>query len=100
MVSYFKEKKALTSIAIPLARGNLPGLVGNLTLCAINKFDRKRSGRGAVRAGKIFTLFISNKDMNDIMITIKPLEDLGILTDGVPETVKHEIKTRRRISWS
>ena len=38
--------------------------------------------------------------MNYIMITIKPLEDLGILIDGVPETVKHEIKTIRRISWS
>ena len=48
-------KKALTNIAIPLARDNLPGLVSNLTSSAINKFDRKISGKGAVRAGKGFT---------------------------------------------
>ena len=34
-------KKALTNIAIPLARDNLPGLVSNLTSNTINKFERK-----------------------------------------------------------
>ena len=53
-------KKALTIITIPLARDNLPGLVSNLTSNAINKIERKVSGKGAVRAGKVFTLFISN----------------------------------------
>ena len=53
-------KKALTSIAIPLARDNLPELVSNLTLRAINKFDTKIGAKGPVRAGKGFTLFISN----------------------------------------
>ena len=94
-------KEALTNIAIPLARDNLPGLVSNLTSNAINKFERKISGKGAVRAGKGFTLFISNEDMNDIIKIIKSLEDSGVLIDGVTETVKHEKKkTRRRISWS
>ena len=36
-------KKALTDIAIPLARDNLPGLVRNLTSNAITKFERKIS---------------------------------------------------------
>ena len=58
-------KKALTNISITLARDTLPGLISNLTSGAINKFDRKISGKGAVRAGKGFTLFISNEDMND-----------------------------------
>ena len=40
-------KKALTNVAIPFARDNLPGLVGNI---------------GAVTA-----MFISNEDMNDII---------------------------------
>ena len=31
-------KKALTNVAIPLARDNLPGLVSNLTSNAINLF--------------------------------------------------------------
>ena len=64
-------KKALTNIAIPLARDNLTGLVRNLTSSAINKFNKKISGKGAVRAGKRFTLFISNEDMNDIIKIIK-----------------------------
>ena len=34
-------KKALTNIAIPLARDNLPGLVSNLTSSAINKLNKK-----------------------------------------------------------
>ena len=34
-------KKALTNIAVLLARDNLPGLVSNLTSNAINKFERK-----------------------------------------------------------
>ena len=77
-----------------MARDNLSGLVSNLASNAINKFERKISGKGAVRAGKGFTLFISNEDMNDIIKIIKSLEDSGVLIDGVTETVKHEIKNQ------
>ena len=59
---------------------------------AINKFERKISGKGAVRAGKGFTLFVSNEDMNDIIKIIKSLEDLGVLSDEVTERVKYKIK--------
>ena len=54
----------------------------------------------AVRAGKGFTLFISNEDLNDIINIIKPLEDSGVLTDGVTEIIKDDIKkkTKRWIS--
>ena len=45
-----------------------------------------------MRAGKRFTLFTSNEDMNDTIKIIKSLEDLGVLTVGVTETVKHKIK--------
>ena len=94
-------KKPLTNIAILLARDNLSGLVNNLTSNAINKFERKISGQGVVRAGKGFTLFTFNENMNDAIEIIKSLEDSGLLIDGITETVKHEIKkTRRWISWS
>ena len=83
-------KKALTNIAIPLARTNLSGLVSILNSNATNKLERSR--KKAVRAGKGFALFISNEDMNEIFKIIKSLEDLGLLIDGVTETVKHEIK--------
>ena len=35
--------------------------------------------RGAVRAGKGFTLFISNEDMHDIIKIAKSLEKSGLL---------------------
>ena len=74
-------KKALTKIAISLARDNLPGLVSSLTSNAINKFERKLSGKRAVRVGKGFTLFILNEDMNGIIRIIKSLEDSAVLID-------------------
>ena len=83
-------KKVLKNITILFVRYNLPGLVSNLTSNAINKFERIISGKGAVRAEKIFTLFISNEHMNGIIKIIKPLEDSSVLTDGVPEIVKHK----------
>ena len=85
-------KKTLTNIAILLAKDNLLVLVSNLTSNAINKFERKITGKGTVRARKGFTSFISNEDMNDIIKIIKSLEDFGLLIDGVTETVKHEIE--------
>ena len=45
-----------------------------------------------MRAGKGFTLFISNEDMNDIIKIIKSFKDSGVLIIIVTETVKHEIK--------
>ena len=87
--------EALTNVAIPFVRDNLPGLVSNLTSSAINKFDRKISGKGAVRAGKRFTLFISNEDMNDTNKITNSSEDSGVLIDRVTETVKHKIKNKK-----
>ena len=87
-------KKAPTNIDITLARDNLPILVSNLALNAINKFERKISGKGAVREWIGFTLFIPNEDMTDIIKIIKSLEESGILTNEVTETVKHDIKTQ------
>ena len=87
--------EALTNVAIPFVRDNLPGLVSNLTSSAINKFDRKISGRGAVRAGKRFTLFISNEDMNDTTKITNSSEDSGVLIDRVTETVKHKLKNKK-----
>ena len=79
-------KEELKNIVIPLARDNLPGLVSNLASNAINKFERNISGKGAFRAIKEFTFFISNEDMNNIIKIIKSLKDSGVLIDT--ETVK------------
>ena len=63
----------MKDLAIPLTRHNLSRLVSNLASNAINKFEREISGKGAVRAGEGFTLFILNENMNIIKI-IKSLE--------------------------
>ena len=93
MVSWFRQKKALTNVIIPLARDNLPGLVRNLTSNAINKFEKKK-WKGSCQSRNRFTLFISNEDMNDIIEITKLLEDSGVLIDGVTETVKHKLKNK------
>ena len=80
-----------------LDRDNLPGLVSNLDSNAVNKFQRKISGKGAVRARKRFTLFILNEDVTDIIKIIKSLDYSGVLMDGVTETVNHEIKKQEGI---
>ena len=54
------EKKTLTNIAIPLAADNLLGLLSNLTSNAINKFERKISGKRVVRAGKIWRILLKS----------------------------------------
>ena len=82
------RKKSTNNIVNNLAPDYFPELISNLTSNAINKFERKVSGKGAVRAGKGFTLFILNKDMNDIIKIIKSLEHSGVLIDGV--TIKHK----------
>ena len=86
------DKKVLTNVLIPFARDNLPRSVSNITSYAINKFERNISGKEALRTRKRLPLFISNEDMNDIIKIKKSQEDLGVLFDGVTETVKHEIK--------
>ena len=73
----------ITHLAIPLARDNLLGLVSNWDSNAINKFGRKIRGKGAVRARKGFTLFISNEKTNNNIKIIKSLDDWKVLIDGI-----------------
>ena len=88
MVCKFSQKNT-TKCCYFFSWDNLPGLVSNVTLNAINQFERKISGKGALRVGKIF---ISNQDIIYIFKIIKWLEDSGLLINRVTETVKHKIK--------
>ena len=38
------------------------------------------------------TLAISNENIDDTIRIVKSLENLGVLIDGISETIKHEIK--------
>ena len=48
------------------------------------------------KAGEGITLLILSGDMNDIIGIKKSIENLGLVTDGVSQTVKHEIKRYRK----
>ena len=41
------------------------------------------------------TLIISNDEMDDILKTVKSLENSGLLLKGVSETIQHEAKEQR-----
>ena len=43
------------------------------------------------------TLIISNEEMNDILKIIKSLEESGLLTKGVSETIKNEAKQKKSV---
>ena len=81
-------RKALANVAIAFTGDFLPGLVNNIASNVVNKFER-RSRKGVVTAGKGFTLFISNEDIDYIKI-VKSLEDWEVLIDGVTEAIKHD----------
>ena len=66
----------------------LPKLVTKATLSVLDKFERKISGQGAVRAGKGYNLFNSNEDMDDIIKIIMLLKDSSLLIGVANETVK------------
>ena len=85
-------KKTLRNISITFARDNLPGIVCNIASNVINKFEREIRLKGAARAGKGFTLFILNEDMDDFIKIIKSLEDSEVLIGVVTEPAKYETK--------
>ena len=82
---------------------NLPGLVlnkaSNAVSEAIKKLERIIREKGAVRAGKGFTLFMSNEDKNDIIKIVKSLEFLVVLIDGDTEAVTKETKKFKTVHF-
>ena len=53
-------RKALIDLAALLTKDVLPKLATKATLSVLDKFDRKISGRGAVKVRKGFILLTSN----------------------------------------
>ena len=72
-------EKVLLDLAVHLAEDVLPKLATEATSSVLDNFEKKISVRGAVRAGKGFTLFISNEDMHDIIKIVKSLEKSDLL---------------------
>ena len=57
--------------------------------------QRKMQGREVLRARKGIILIISNKDVDDIIRNIKPLQNWVVLLDTVIETVNYDIKKQK-----
>ena len=76
------SKKALIDLAAPLAKDVLPKLVTKVTLPIVDKFERKIGWQGYVTAGKGFTLFISNEDIDNIIKTVESLKKSSLLIGG------------------
>ena len=60
---------------------------------------KKITGQGAVRVGRRFILFNSNKDKDDIIKIVKSLEKSGLLIDGARKIVKHAIKKKQECGF-
>ena len=87
-------KNVIIELAIILAKNKL-GLVNRLaSLHAKIKVESNIGRKGVLRAGKVFTLFISNGILNEIIKTIKLLEDSNVLIDGLTKKVRYKVKKR------
>lgn len=90
MLTSIKLSNTLIDLAVSLAKDVLPKLENIAYSSVIDKIEIKMSGRGAVKAMKGSTLFISNEDEVDINKQVNFLEDLVLFINFATKTVKHE----------
>ena len=79
----------LMKVALPLAKNVLAPLGFTAAMSAIDGSIQKKIHGSGVK------LIIEQEDINDIMKTIKALENSGILLKGVSKPVKNETKEQR-----
>ena len=61
----------------------------------MQEYIKKILGSGHDRPSHNITLIISNDEINDIIKTIKFLEDSGLLLKRITETVQNEVKEHK-----
>ena len=90
----------IKNVIKPLAKSVLIPL--GLTVAAsaadagIHKKILGSGNRPSSSASHIIALIISNNEMEDIIKTVKCLEDSGLLLKGATETVQNEVKDQKR----
>ena len=84
----------LMEVAVPFAKNVLVPLATSASVID-GAIQRKKCGRGVIRAGKRITLVTSNEDIDDIIRIVKSLENSGVLIDGLSETVNMKYKNKR-----
>ena len=75
----------------------MPNLATKATSSMLDKFERKISGKGAVRAGKWFTPLISYENIDDTTKIVESLEKLSLLIYSFSETINHEIEKQEEV---
>ena len=84
----------MKSVITPFAKSILfPNRIisSNVSNRCSNSKKKKKKNYGS----GITTLIISNEEMEDIMKTVKLLEESGLLVKGISETIKNETKEQK-----
>ena len=90
MMGTLAVKGLMKNLLTPLAKIVLVPLVSTAAAAATDAdIQKKIFGSG------ITTLIFSNEELDDIMKIDKSLEDAGLLTKGVSETVENEVKEQK-----
>ena len=92
------QKGGFLRFLAPLLKSGLPlpksvikplGVLGLTAATSVTDAEINKKNFGS---GDHAALIISNDDMQDILKIVKSLEDIGLLLDGITETVKNEVK--------
>ena len=95
------QKGGFLKFLMPLLKSGLPLLkyvvkpLGMLGLTAAASATDATINKKILGSGNHTTLIISNNDMQDLLKTVKSLEDSGISLNGITETVKNEVKEQK-----
>ena len=91
---FLKFLMSLFKSGLPLLKSVVKPL-GMLALTVAASATDAAINKNILGSGGHTTLIISNDDMQDLLKTVKSLEDSGILLDGITETVKNEVKEQK-----
>ena len=95
------QKGGFLRFLAPLLRSGLPllksviKLLGMLALTAAASATDAVINKKTLGSGNHLTLIISNDDIQDLLKIVKSLEDSGILSDGITDTAKTEVKEQK-----
>ena len=95
------QKEGFLKFLMPFLKSGLPLLksvvkpLDMLGLTAAASATDAAINKKVIGSGNNTTLIISNDYMKDPLQIVKSLQDSGILLDGIPETVKNQVKEQK-----
>ena len=99
------QKGGFLKFLMPLLKSGLPLLksvvksLGMLGLTAAASATDAVINKKILGSGNHTTLIISNNDMQDLLKIVKSLEDSGILLNGITETEKMKLKSKKVVFY-